>query len=105
VTLIALIGLLIIGLFVALVVMLIVPLIIGALANRVSGVITDRPLNLGCLGYIIIAFLGALVGNLLFGNFGPRISDIYIVPAFFGSIIVTIILSIIVGYNRRRRNY
>jgi uncharacterized membrane protein YeaQ/YmgE (transglycosylase-associated protein family) len=46
-----------------------------------------------------------LVGNLLFGNFGPRISDIYIVPAFFGSIIVTIILSIIVGYNRRRRNY
>lgn len=105
-TLIALFGLLVIGLFVVLLVMLIVPLIIGALANRVSGVITDRPLNLGCLGYLIIAFLGAIVGHLLFGNFGPKIMDIYVVPAFFGAVIVTVILSVIVGYRRRGRgNY
>lgn len=102
-TLIALLGLLIIGLFVALLVALIVPLIIGALANRVSGVITDRPLNLGCLGYLIVSFLGAIVGHLLFGNFGPRLMDIYVVPAFFGAVIVTIILSVLVGYRRGRR--
>ena len=104
-TLIALLGLLIIGLFVALVVALFVPLVIGALANRVSGALTDRPLNLGCLGYLIVSFLGALLGHYLFGNVGPRLMDIHIFPAFVGAVIVTIILSLVVGYNRRRRNY
>jgi uncharacterized membrane protein YeaQ/YmgE (transglycosylase-associated protein family) len=104
VTLLALFGLLVIGLFVALVVALIVPLIIGALANKVSGALTDRPLNLGCLGYLIVSFLGAILGHYLFGNFGPRLMDIYIFPAFLGAVIVTIVLSLIVGY-RRGRNY
>jgi uncharacterized membrane protein YeaQ/YmgE (transglycosylase-associated protein family) len=95
----ALIGILIVGLIVALCIFLIVPYIIGATANAVGGRVTNRPLNLGCLGYIFVAVVGAFVGHWLMGNYGPRIFDIYVIPAFIGSIIVSIILSLLV--NRR----
>ena len=99
-TLIAVVATLVIGLLVAGAVFLVVPYIIGAGANAVSGAVTGRSLNLGCLGYIVVAVLGVVVGNALIGQIGPRIFDIHIVPAFVGALIVSIVLSLML--NRRR---
>jgi uncharacterized membrane protein YeaQ/YmgE (transglycosylase-associated protein family) len=98
-------GILIVAFFVSIAVFLFVPWLIGLTANAVSGSVTNRPLNLGCLGYIVVAVLGAILGHYLLGNFGPRIMDIYIVPAFVGSLIITIILSIALNSRRGRGRY
>ena len=102
-TILAILAVLFVAFLVAGAVFLIVPFLIGAGANALGSTVTGRSLNLGCLGYIVVAILGVIVGNALIGKIGPSIEGIHIVPAFVGSLIVTIILSLILNTNNRRR--
>lgn len=98
-------GILVVAFVVSIAVFLFVPWLIGLTANAVSGSVTNRPLNLGCLGYVVVAVLGAILGHYLVGDFGPTLMDIHIVPAFIGSLIITIILSIALNSRWGRGRY
>ena len=102
-TFIGIFGVLVISFVVVVCVFLFVPWLIGMTANAVSGSVTNRPLNLGCLGYVVIAVLGAIVGHILFGSWGPHLEGFYIIPAFIGSLIVSIVLSLLLNRGSRNR--
>jgi uncharacterized membrane protein YeaQ/YmgE (transglycosylase-associated protein family) len=97
----AILGLIILGFFIGICIFLFVPWLIGKTAGVVGGTVTSSDYSPGCLGSIVLAILGAIVGHWLFGNFGPRVFDIHIVPAFLGALILSIVFSAIFGSRRR----
>lgn len=44
---------------------------------------------------IIGGIIGAWIGGMLLGSWGPKISDFYIFPALIGAIILVFIVSLI----------
>jgi uncharacterized membrane protein YeaQ/YmgE (transglycosylase-associated protein family) len=49
----------------------------------------------GIIGSMIAGFVGAWLGSLLFGNFGPIIGGFAIIPAIIGAIIVIFVIGLI----------
>ena len=43
---------------------------------------------MGCIGKTFVGWLGAFVGKLLFGNWGPMLADTAIVPSVLGAVIL-----------------
>ena len=65
--------------------------IIGWLA----GLILGRDIPGGVIGNIIAGFIGAWLGSLLLGGWGPVIGGFYIIPALIGAIALVFIVSLI----------
>jgi uncharacterized membrane protein YeaQ/YmgE (transglycosylase-associated protein family) len=99
-----LLALIVMAVFVTLALYIIVPLLVGKGANAVGRRFTGQSLNLGCLGSLLVAIGGAVVGHYLFGSWGPEIPShgLHIIPAFLGSVVVVVILQLI-SINRPRR--
>ncbi|MNJ77413.1 Transglycosylase associated protein [compost metagenome] len=57
----------------------------------------------GVIGNIIAGFIGAWLGSLIMGNWGPVIGNFYFVPALIGAIILVFIVSLIMGSMQRNR--
>ena len=43
---------------------------------------------MGCFGKMFLGWIGAFIGHLLFGTWGPIIAGTAIIPAVLGSMIV-----------------
>jgi uncharacterized membrane protein YeaQ/YmgE (transglycosylase-associated protein family) len=54
----------------------------------------------GIIGSMVAGFVGAWLGNSIFGTFGPVIAGFAIIPAIIGAIIVIFLFGLI---SRRRR--
>ena len=69
----------------------IIALIIGTVADKIS------PFNMPgtWAGAIVAGFIGAWIGPLLFGIWGPMIAGFSLVPALIGAIIVVVVVGII----------
>lgn len=76
-------------------------LIIGGIVGWLAGLILGKDLPGGIIGNIIAGIIGAWIGGSLFGNFGPEVGDIYIIPALIGAIILVAIVSLILRMLRR----
>lgn len=72
-------------------------LIIGAIIGAVGSLIVGRDLPGGWIGNIVGGLVGAWVGSSLFGDWGPVVADMAIVPAIIGAIIVVFIVSLLIG--------
>ena len=59
-------------------------MIVGFLASAIS----NRGERMGCIGKTFLGWLGAFVGQLLFGNWGPMLSGTAIVPSVLGAVIL-----------------
>ena len=68
-------------------------LIIGAVIGIIAGAITSRDLPAGWIGNIIGGLVGAWLGQMLFGTWGPQIADMAIIPSILGAIIVVLVVS------------
>ena len=68
-----------------------IAMIIGTVAEKLSPV--DMPG--GWAGAIVAGFIGAWLGPLLFGIWGPMLVGFSLVPALLGSIIVVILAGVI----------
>lgn len=55
------------------------------------------------IGNIIAGFIGAWLGSLILGNWGPVIGNFYFVPALIGAILLVFIVSLIMGSMQRNR--
>ena len=76
-------------------------LIIGGIIGWLARMILGRDIPGGIIGNIIAGIVGAWVGGMLLGKWGPKVSDFYIVPAFIGAIILVFIVSFIMRSMRK----
>ena len=70
-------------------------LIAGGLIGWIASLIIGKNIPGGAIGNIIAGIIGAWIGGRLFGDWGPHLGGIAIVPALIGSAILVFILSIV----------
>ncbi|WP_108671848.1 GlsB/YeaQ/YmgE family stress response membrane protein [Peribacillus acanthi] len=70
-------------------------LIVGGIIGWLAGMIIGRDVPFGIIGNIIAGFIGAWLGSLLFGTWGPDVGGFAIIPALIGAIIFVFLLSMI----------
>ncbi|MFN8607841.1 MAG: protein kinase [Vulcanimicrobiota bacterium] len=75
---------------------------IGCGIGLLSESIYPSPFNNGRLSATAIGLTGALVGNAIFGKWGPSLAHVYFIPALIGALIVSAILRAKVRYDRLR---
>ncbi len=76
---------------------IVLAIIIGVIGNALAG---DNMPG-GIIGAAIAGFIGAWLGALVFGNFGPVIGDFAIIPAILGTAIFVFLLGLVSGLLRR----
>lgn len=79
-------------------------LIIGGVIGWLAGVILGRDIPGGVIGNIIAGFIGAWLGSLIMGDFGPVIGGFYFVPALIGAVVVVFLTSLILRNTSRRHS-
>lgn len=70
-------------------------LIAGGVIGWLAGLILGKDIPGGIIGNIIAGIIGAWIGGKIFGDWGPHLADIAIVPALIGSVILVFVLSVI----------
>ncbi len=82
---------------------------VGLLVGFLAGAMTNRGERMGCFGKMFLGWIGAFLGHLLFGTWGPVLSGTAIIPAILGAMIVLAIfgdeevnfLNLILNENQR----
>ncbi|NDQ18498.1 GlsB/YeaQ/YmgE family stress response membrane protein [Staphylococcus aureus] len=77
-------------------------LIVGGLIGWAAGASMGKDIPGGILGNIIAGIIGSWVGGKLFGQWGPELGSIYILPALIGSIIFIAIVTLILRAVRKK---
>ncbi|MFQ6585569.1 GlsB/YeaQ/YmgE family stress response membrane protein [Priestia megaterium] len=80
-------------------------LIVGGIIGWLASLITGRDVPGGIIGNIIAGFVGAWLGGLILGDWGPVIGGFAIIPAIIGSIIVVLIVSFIMRKMGQKNNH
>ncbi|CVW41122.1 GlsB/YeaQ/YmgE family stress response membrane protein [Streptococcus pneumoniae] len=61
---------------------------VGLLVGFLAGAMTNRGERMGCFGKMFLGWIGAFLGHLLFGTWGPVLSGTAIIPVILGAMIV-----------------
>lgn len=64
----------------------------------------NRDVPGGAIGNIIAGFVGAWLGSIIMGNWGPVIGNFYFVPALIGAIVLVLIVGVVMGFMRKSRS-
>ena len=80
-------------------------LIVGGIIGWLASLITGRDVPGGIIGNIIAGFVGAWLGGLILGDWGPVIGGFAIIPAMIGSIILVLIVSFIMRKMGQKNNH
>lgn len=75
-------------------------LVVGGIIGAVAESLMNRQVPGGILGNIILGFIGAWVGSLIFGDWGFVISGFAVIPAILGGLIVVFLYGLIAGKAR-----
>lgn len=70
-------------------------LIVGAIIGSIGGAIVGRENKAGCIFNIIAGLAGSYIGEIVFGNWGPHIAGIALLPAILGAVIIVAVVSFI----------
>ncbi|OES43788.1 GlsB/YeaQ/YmgE family stress response membrane protein [Domibacillus iocasae] len=70
-------------------------LIIGGIIGWLAGLILGKDIPGGIIGNIIAGIIGAWLGGAIFGDWGPDIAGMAIIPALIGAIILVAVVSFI----------
>jgi len=76
-------------------------LIIGGIIGWLAGLLLGKDLPGGIIGNIIAGIIGAWIGGALFGDFGPEVAGMAIIPAFIGAILLVLVVSLIMRALRK----
>ena len=71
-------------------------LIVGSVLGMIAGAILGKDVPGGCTGNIVVGALGSWLGELILGEFGPVIIDVYLIPALLGAILCLVIYYFII---------
>lgn len=69
-------------------------LIVGLLIGAIAGAITNKGQSMGCVYNIFAGLVGSLVGQSLFGSWGPSLAGMAILPSVLGAIIVIAVVDL-----------
>ena len=61
---------------------------VGLLIGLLAGAITNRGERMGCFGKMFLGWIGAFLGQMLFGTWGPILADTAIIPSVLGAMIL-----------------
>ena len=61
---------------------------VGLLIGLLAGAITNRGERMGCFGKLFLGWIGAFIGQLLFGAWGPSLNGTAIIPSVLGAMIL-----------------
>lgn len=75
-------------------------LVVGGIIGWAAEAIMGREVPGGVLGNIILGFIGAWVGSLIFGDFGWVVQGFAVFPAVLGALIVVFLFGLIAGKTR-----
>lgn len=82
---------------------LVMALLLAALVGAAADKIVPGRLPYGFLGAIGAGLLGAALGTLLMGKWGPVLFGLPLLPAFVGAVIVAVVVELIMTGLARRR--
>ena len=61
---------------------------VGLLIGLLAGAITNRGERMGCFGKMFLGWIGAFLGQMIFGTWGPILADTAIIPSVLGAMIL-----------------
>ncbi|MCM0599240.1 GlsB/YeaQ/YmgE family stress response membrane protein [Periweissella fabalis] len=65
-------------------------LIIGAVIGAIAFAITSKGTSMGWIANIVAGLVGSYVGQPIFGNWGPHLADMALIPSIIGAVIVVV---------------
>jgi uncharacterized membrane protein YeaQ/YmgE (transglycosylase-associated protein family) len=74
-------------------------IIVGAIIGSIAGAVVGRSKG-GCITNIFAGLVGSYVGHLIFGNRGPMIAGMAILPSIVGAVIIVAVIALI--FDRRK---
>lgn len=63
-------------------------MVVGVLIGILAGAVTNRGERMGCFGKMFLGWVGAWIGQFLFGTWGPSMAGTAIIPSILGAMIV-----------------
>lgn len=77
-------------------------IIVGGLIGLIAGAITRRGGSMGWIANIIAGLLGSILGEDIFGTWGPSMAGMSLVPSVIGAVILVMIVSVVLGITKNR---
>lgn len=74
---------------------IILSIVMAILIGLIGEALVGRNMPGGILGSMIAGLVGAWIGSMLFGDFGPVIANFAVVPAIIGTAIFVFLLGLI----------
>ncbi|MBD7970701.1 GlsB/YeaQ/YmgE family stress response membrane protein [Paenibacillus gallinarum] len=74
---------------------IILSIVMAILIGLIGDALVGHNMPGGILGSMIAGLVGAWIGTMLFGDFGPVIADFAVVPAIIGTAIFVFLLGLI----------
>ncbi|MET3558468.1 putative membrane protein YeaQ/YmgE (transglycosylase-associated protein family) [Streptococcus rupicaprae] len=75
-------------------------IIVGALIGVIAGALTKKGGSMGWIANILAGLVGSSVGHALFGEWGPSLAGMALVPSILGAVIVVAVVSFLLGRSR-----
>ena len=63
-------------------------LCVGFVIGSIAGAFFDSNERPGCFITALVGLLGSVVGQLFFGNWGPHLADMAVIPSILGAILL-----------------
>lgn len=75
-------------------------LIVGALIGVIAGAITKKGGSMGWIANIVAGLVGSSLGQALFGDWGPSLAGMALIPSIIGAVILVAVVSFFLGRGR-----
>ena len=72
-------------------------LIVGAIIGAIAGAITKKGDSMGWIANIITGLVGSMIGQAIFGNRGPSLAGMALIPSILGAVILVAVVSFFTG--------
>lgn len=72
-------------------------IIVGGFIGLIAGAITKKGGTMGIILNIVAGLIGSSVGQALFGEWGPTMAGMALIPSILGAVIVIAVVSFFLG--------
>lgn len=70
-------------------------LVVGGVIGLIAGAITGHGRSMNWIGNIIAGLVGSAVGQAFFGEWGPQVAEMAIIPSILGAVLLVLVVSFI----------
>lgn len=79
---------------------ILISIVMAIIIGYVADIFVKNSMPGGVIGSMVAGFVGAWLGSLLFGSFGPIVAGFAVFPAIIGAILFIFIIGLINGRRR-----